>query len=762
MHNFRFILLIALSIHTTFLFSQSNIKGMVCDADGMAILNANVVLWHDNSIVAQSINSEHGFLLKNIPADCYILNISHIGYQIKQITLDVKNSIDLGTIQLPSGYELDEVVVKSARKVTSYKNNLLHINVKETYLSEVPNVESLLSNIPGVLLTNNRLTYFGKGQILLLINGREAKSFEEVNALQPSQITEIVVDNMPGAKYDSRYSSVLNIKTTLEKPALMIYNTDAWGRHYSGTAGFTSQRKIKNTLIDCAYSFRKRKNTLYSKQIEENFQTGNAFERVFMDTTFSNRCSHDWHIGTQSKLKTGTLNMKYSGYCSSNKPEYLSSMQYASIGRENFDIQRTGKYEEQQHVATLDYLVDLKSKNTLRITADYLNQYNKDNGNATESSINSEKRTILNFQGRYNIYSLLTEYEHRFSNFVKLSVGARYSHVYNKNNSEENDISTFYNLRENRYALYAEGNFQWQKIVILLGLRSERFDKRYHCTAQDVTNYKDLFFLPSFSLSYQLSENLQISLSGNNKVFLPSFSELTPITTYLNQYSYMIGNPLLKPTVRYDFGIGMVWLNKLNVKLEYNLIKNDRIAFSVPDERNAQVLKYTYTNIDRSRQFTGMLTFSDHLFNRHAINLSAGILIPNSRIPYMNQHLHRTTPSYFAQLYCNWQLGRMINFSFNYTFQSKSYDKADIYRATHNLGCNMSIVPIKNKLSFNIQVNDILKKATGNWETNYGYIRTQQFNNADSRNITLSLRYIFNSFKSIKQGSSNSEEIERL
>ena len=217
---------------------------MVCDADGMAILNANVVLWHDNSIVAQSINSEHGFLLKNIPADCYILNISHIGYQIKQITSDVKNSIDLGTIQLPSGYELDEVVVKSARKVTSYKNNLLHINVKETYLSELPNVESLLSNIPGVLRTNNKLTYFGKGQILLLINGREAKSSEEVNALQPSQITEIVVDNMPGAKYDSRYSSILNIKTTLEKPALMIYNTDAWGRHYSGAAGFTSQRKI--------------------------------------------------------------------------------------------------------------------------------------------------------------------------------------------------------------------------------------------------------------------------------------------------------------------------------------------------------------------------------------------------------------------------------------------------------------------------------------------------------------------------------------
>lgn len=61
MHNFRFILLIALSIHTTFLFSQSNIKGMVCDADGMAILNANVVLWHDNStshkVLTQNMDS---------------------------------------------------------------------------------------------------------------------------------------------------------------------------------------------------------------------------------------------------------------------------------------------------------------------------------------------------------------------------------------------------------------------------------------------------------------------------------------------------------------------------------------------------------------------------------------------------------------------------------------------------------------------------------------------------------------------------------
>lgn len=763
MYNFRFILLIVLVLHTTVLFSQNTIKGMVCDTDGVAIPNANVVLWRNDTLVAQSVNSEHGFLLENIPDDSYILNISHVGYQIKQITLDVNSNIDLDSITLSFIHELDEVVITAARNITSYRNNLLHINVNQTFLSELPNMESVLGNIPGVLLTNNKLTYFGKGQILLLINGREVKSLEEVNTLQPSQISEIVVDNMPGAKYDSRYSSVLNIKTVSEKPALMVYNTNTWGRHYSGTAGFTSQSKVKNVLIDYGYGFRKRTNTLYSEQMEENLQTDNTFERVFNDTTVSYRKSHDWHIGIQSKLGAGTLSLKYSGYYSSNKPEYSSFMQYTSaVGIENFNIQRTGKYKEQQHLATLDYLIELKSKNTLRITTDYLYQHNKDNSCASESSANSEKLTLLDFNGKYNIYSLLAEYEHCFNNSIKLSTGMRYSNVYSKNDSREDKTSTFYSLHENRYALYTEGSFQWRKMTLLLGLRCERFDKRYHCTTQDVTKYKDLFFLPSFALSYLCSEKLQFSLSGNKKVSLPSFNELTPIITYLNQYSYMTGNPFLKPAVRYDFCLGMVWLNKFNVKLEYDMIKDDRVAFSAPDESSSQVLKYTYTNIDKARQFTGTLTYSDYLFKRHAFSLSAGVLKPRVKVPYLDQYLHLTKLSYFMQLYSNWKLSQMVNFSVSYVFQSKSYDKVDTYSATHDLGCNISIVPIKNKLSINLQINDILKKANGNWETKYGYIRTRQINNADSRNITLSLRYIFNSFKSIRQGSSNSEEIERL
>ena len=760
----RIALLITLSFFSAILFSQNNIEGTVCDEDSSTvILNAHIILWRSDSVIAQCINTEYGFSFENIPDGAYTLSVSHVGYQNKNLTLNVKEHMNLGSIPLTFAYKLDEIIIESYRNTISYKNNLLHVNVKQTYLSELPNMESLLSSIPGIYQTGDGFMSFGKGQILFLVNDREIKSMEEVNLLQPSQIKEIVVDNIPGAKYDSQYSSVINIKTVTEKPALMIYDTNTWARHYSNVGGITSQGKVKETLIDFSFGSRKRKNTLYTEQKEENLQPNNTCSQSFLDTTYSNRMSHDWHIGTQSQFKKSTLNFNYAGYYSSNSPIYNSlTHRISSIGQEDIDILRTGIYKECQHLITVDYETELTQKGVLRFTTDYLSQHRKDDTYVTEYSTDLEKHSNLKFRGRYNIYSFLVNYDISLYDLFKLTVGTRYSNVNNKNCSAENQKLTLYNLYENRYSLYTEATFDWQKLTMQIGLRGESFDKQYHCTAHDVTNYKDRFILPSFSLTLQCPRDLQISLSGNNKVFLPSFNELTPITTYLNQYSYMIGNPQLKPTIRYDFGVGIVWRNKLNIDLGYNLANNERIAYCAPDEDDMRVLKYTYTNIDRTQQITGLLTYTDHLFKRHNINLGAGIMIPNAKIPYMDGYLYQTTPAYIGQLHSNWKVGKITNISVHYTYQSKYYDKANTYSATQDLGCNISIVPVKNKVTLNIQINDILNKAIGNWDMSYGYIHTQQFNNPDNRSIVLSLRYTLNSLKTVRQCCSNSEEIDRL
>lgn len=762
-----FFIIICLICITTFSFSQNSVKGIVCREDSTSIPYANIILTSQDSILAKCINTSNGFILKKISPGNYILKISHIGYQTKEISLDVKNNIDLGNIILESGYNINEISITASRNTLSYEKGILKVAVKNTYLSSLSTMEDLLSNIPGLFFNDGELKYFAKGQPLILINGKEAKSETQINALQPSQIIEITVNNNPEAKYDPRYSAVIEIKTTPEKPALLIYNTESLGRHFSDIIGINSQLRIKKTIVDLSYRFRKRDNESYSIQQEESFQPDYYFKNIFTDTIFDRRLSHDWSANLYRKMKKHSISLEYTGYFSTNTPRYNSLMlsdKQIDNNDEQFVICQNGKYKEYQNILSLDYSFSINKKNLLRITTDYLLQTTKDKSHTAEISLTSEeqKQTITDFTGKYNLFSALAEYTHTLNHRIVFLAGSRYSYVHNNNRSQQNSIQTQHYLRENRYAAYMSGNFTWEKVALQVGLRGEKFDQQYIYDKEQDTNYKHLFFLTSFSLTVSPSKVIQLSLSGNKKLSLPSFNQLTTIKTYFNQYSYSIGNPLLKPSVTYNLEIRSTLYNKLNISIGYNQIKNDRIYKAEADLNDNHIIKYTYGNIDRTTRYTGMITYSDKLMKLHDISLSAGILFPNSKTPYHNSYIHYAKSAYFAQLYCNLKIGNIINFSIGYIYQSKSYEKASITTETHNLRCNLSIAPIKDKLFCALRINDILRKGGSNWQTNYGYFKTQQFNNYDNRNITFSIRYAFNSFKHIKRNISNEEEINRL
>lgn len=759
----RLILLLIYSVCATALsYSQHTIKGMVCAADSIAIPYATVLLLSHDTISAECISTSDGFSLQNIPTGRYNLRVSYVGYHTKELHLEVKENINVGTLILDFGYDLSEISITASRHVFSRKKGIFKVNVGNTYLSSLPTLDYLLNSIPGLSFTDGKLKNFGRGKPLILINGKELKSQAQLNALQPSQIAEITVNNHPGARYDSRYSSVVNIKTSSEKAALLVYNTATLARHFSDVAGINSQFKVNKFLLDLSYGFRQRDNELYSIQQEESFQPKESFYTLFQDTTYSQRTSHDWSVRLHRKIKRSSLSLEYSGYYSINTPVYNSLMQ--TDKQASFLIYQTGTYKERQHALSLDYSLTLSKENTLKVTTDYLHQTTKDKSNTTETALTSreQKHTPTDFTGKYDILSFLTEYTHVFSEKVNLLAGARYSNVNNGNRSQQNLIPTDYDLRENRYAVYATGEAKWKKFSLQLGLRGEKFEQRYRYNNEQRTDYNHIFFLPSFSVIFSPVEILQLSFSCNKKISLPSFNELTPITTYLNQYSYSIGNPLLKPATAHNVEFGITLLDKLSLSMEYSQIKNDRLYLAEADVKDNRIIKYTYDNIDRSKRYNGMISYSDKIIKRHDITLSAGIFFSDTRIPYYDGFIHYTKPTYYIQFYSNWKIGSMLNFSAGYVYQSKSYDKADITTETHNLYCNLSLVPVKSKLFLSLQANDLLHKAGSNWQTSYGYFKTGQSNNYDNRNMALSIRYVFNSFKRVRKGMSNEEEINRL
>lgn len=163
----QIILCIVLAFSPLIVFSQNTIKGVVCDSDNRILCDANVVLSHNDSIVVHTVSQVCGFSLENVHNGIYTLIISYVGYEEERIKLELNDNIDLGNIKLKSGSNiLDEVIVKSSIKISNYKNGTLDVSVKNTALSELPNIESLLSNLPGILSVNGGFSYFGNKQIL--------------------------------------------------------------------------------------------------------------------------------------------------------------------------------------------------------------------------------------------------------------------------------------------------------------------------------------------------------------------------------------------------------------------------------------------------------------------------------------------------------------------------------------------------------------------------------------------------------------------
>ena len=71
----------------------------------------------------------------------------------------------------------------------------------------------MVENIPGILISDDKVTVFGKGSPIIYINNRKINDERELQRLQSTDISTVELINNPGAKYDAEGRAVLIIKT---------------------------------------------------------------------------------------------------------------------------------------------------------------------------------------------------------------------------------------------------------------------------------------------------------------------------------------------------------------------------------------------------------------------------------------------------------------------------------------------------------------------------------------------------------------------
>ncbi len=138
------------------------INGVVTDAStGEILLGASIIVKNSTKGV---FTNEYGYYSITLPKGDYLFEISHLGYIIKEITVQLKSDMNIKIELQPSSSELDEVIIQTNQNNKSQVTPILG-GTSSLTTSEIKKLPSLLGepDITRAILTQPGISSVGEG-----------------------------------------------------------------------------------------------------------------------------------------------------------------------------------------------------------------------------------------------------------------------------------------------------------------------------------------------------------------------------------------------------------------------------------------------------------------------------------------------------------------------------------------------------------------------------------------------------------------------
>jgi len=229
--------------------SQNRILGTVLDSENRPLEAANVYL--GGTIMGAATNSEGHFEIEKVPDGDFVLNISMIGYQLKEIPVSIRNmEMDVGIIRLEqSALPSQPIVITAARHQQSLQDvstSIGSITEAEISYRNAITIDDALKYESGLNLTGSQVNIRGSSgysrgvgsRVLMLVDGIPYMTADTKEAnfesLQINQIERIeIVKGAGSALYgSSAIGGVINVINKRIEPE-PITNVRIYGGFYS-------------------------------------------------------------------------------------------------------------------------------------------------------------------------------------------------------------------------------------------------------------------------------------------------------------------------------------------------------------------------------------------------------------------------------------------------------------------------------------------------------------------------------------------------
>ncbi|MEP6617145.1 MAG: outer membrane beta-barrel family protein, partial [Ginsengibacter sp.] len=635
-HKSTFILSICL-IFNSLAFSQAipKISGSIKDGGLQKIIDAatiSLLRSNDSGLIKTGLTDKNGeFYFENIPGGRYIVMATSIGHRkvySKPVDFDAANPISVGVLQLePETKSLKEVSVISTKPFIERKIDKTIVNVDAMISNAGSTVMDVLEKAPGVSVDKDgNISLKGKQSVVIMLDGKPSylSGQELANLLKnmpSSAVDQLEIMTNPSAKYDaSGNSGIINIRT--KKNKLKGFNGNLstsyiQGFYWKNNNSINMNYRAGKFNIFGNYSY-SHWNGMGDLTIHRNFRnsTTKLLETIFDQNGFMKHSSEEHNLKAGIDFypsKKTTLGVVLSGFLNpearigdnttylKNANGAIDSILYATSNSSNtsknlgvnFNFRHVYDSLGKELTADFDY-IKYDNKESQFFTNNYLNR------DMTKRRESSDLRG--NLPTNVKIYAGKIDYTIPVMKNGKLETGVKSSYVTTDNDAlyenrlgtawfQDNGKTNHFVYDENINAAYLNVNKQIKKWGLQAGLRAENTVAKGHQLGNSLRpdssfkrNYTNLF--PTVFVSYEANKKNTFSINYGRRIDRPAYQDLNPFYYFLDEYTYRVGNTLLKPQFTNSIEFSHTYKGFLTTTLNYS--KTDDVFANVLDQINSE------------------------------------------------------------------------------------------------------------------------------------------------------------------------------
>ncbi len=805
---YRYILFILLVIATiNFAYSQDKrgqssngndykgvIKGQVLEIDShkpMSYAQISVYNVGNDKLVNGTIAEKDGnFSITNLPNGKYYLMIKFIGYEKKKVNSIVISEgspvYNLGKIELNfSTYKSEGVEVTAEKPLVEFKMDKKIVNVNRDIISQGGTAVDALQNVPSVKVdVEGNVTLRGSSNFTVFINGKPSvlTGSDALEQIHASSIENIEIITNPSAKNDpDGVAGIINIilkkdtdlglsgvfdlsvGTRDKYSTNLLLNYQMRGFRFFGGFDYSDDTRNNQGNSQAIYYLKDSvTKDLNSKIDGKRKHSGNTFKAGFgLDLNDASSISLEGNYGgmefarihnlqiTQSLTpanldsffidnSTGTrdnsfysLNLNYF-YNFDKKGHQLSAMAFYSSS------DGTGKNPQRDYISDSLWNKISMSNNNInsredetsydyRIKVDYTLPINEDDKFEAGYQLRSE-----NEDDKYNLQQFIVDSNKWVNNSL---------------------FSNALTLNENIHAIYGTYGSKFGSFSFLAGLRGEYTLRKIDVPKADKIYKIDRFdIFPSLHLVQDLGQSQQITASYSRRVERPSGWDLDLFPSYMNSYTYRIGNPELGPEFTDSYELGyQKYFGASYVSLEsYYRVTSDKIS-RVRDLDSLGMIRLTSANLNKDYTLGVELTVNYEPFKWLRLNASTSYYNYRLEGQVFGEDIAKKTDVWDANFNVTLMLSPDTRLQTNgfYSGPTITAQGNDYGRFSWNAALRQDFW--NKQASLTLQVRDILGTMKREFSSKDAYLYNKFYMDFESPVVSLAFSYKLNNYQKKKE-----------